>query len=543
MNIQNLREYTEIYLITDILLLADVFQDFRKMCHKYYKLDPAHAYTLASFSWQAMLFYTKVNIELINDPDMYNLIERGIRGGISFIGHRHFLANNEEMDEEYDPEKPKKHILALDANSLYNYIMCKPLPISEFYFLTENDAEICLKNVHELNENAEFGYIFEVDLYYPTSLHDEHNDYPLAPEKREINFDDINYPYMQEVIESQNELNKYLKTTYKTERLCTTLENKEKYVLHYMNLQYYLKKGLLVTKLHKVLAFRQLDFMRGYMNLNIELKKKARNDADRKLIKLISNVIYGKTMQSMRNQVNFKLVNCPSDYRALVRKPAFKNVRLYSETLVGVELRKEKIFLNKPIQLGFTILDLSKLHMYQFLYDVIYKQFTSKRAQLLMTDTDSFYLGITSPNVDTELKLISNHLDLSNYDQNHWLYCDTNRLVQGKFKNETAKDNPREFIGLSSKLYCVRCADGDKIRAKGCKSSSQDLYLNFDLYKKTLFSNEVYYTPQTNIRSTNHQLETQCVMKLTLSSFNFKRHFCSCGVQSYAYGHYLLKQV
>ena len=179
-SLKNMGEYHDLYLTSDILLLADVFENFRKTCLEYYKLDPCHYFTSPGLSWDAMLKMTNIELELMTDVDMYLFIEKGLRGGISYIANRYGKANNKYM-KEYDEKAPSKYIMYLDANNLYGWAMSKYLPTGGFKWLTEKQIEGL--NLTKYKEDSKKGLILEVDLEYPKELHDLHNDYPLACRK------------------------------------------------------------------------------------------------------------------------------------------------------------------------------------------------------------------------------------------------------------------------------------------------------------------------------------------------------------------------
>ena len=146
-----------------------------------YELDPANYYTLPGYSWDALLKYTNVKLELITDVDMYLFIEKGLRGGISMASQRYGKANNKYM-QDYDETKPSLYLQYLDANNLYGWSMCQHLPVSNFKW-SEDKIEVILKT----KEDSDKGYILEVDLEYRKELHDLHNDYPLAPGTLKLN--------------------------------------------------------------------------------------------------------------------------------------------------------------------------------------------------------------------------------------------------------------------------------------------------------------------------------------------------------------------
>ena len=174
----NLGEYHDLYLKTDVLLLTDVFETFRTMCLEYYELDPAHYYTLPNFAWDAMLLKTGVELEQIHDLEMYEMIEKGLRGGLCQVSHKHITANNKYM-KTYNKDVVSSYINYLDANNLYGVAMSQKLPYADLQWSDDIYDEKDILNY----DDGEHGFILEVDLQYPHELHNLHSDYPLAPEK------------------------------------------------------------------------------------------------------------------------------------------------------------------------------------------------------------------------------------------------------------------------------------------------------------------------------------------------------------------------
>ncbi len=170
-DMKSMREYHDLYLKSDVLLLADVFKNFRDVCQ--YGLDPFWYYTSPGLSWDALLKTTNIYFENIKDPDMYLFFQKGTRGGISTITTRHGEVNNLYMGDEYDPEKPMKYITYLDANNLYGWAMSNPLPTGGFKWMEEK----------ELGNWRNVPCTVEVDLEYPKELHNAHNEYPLTAER------------------------------------------------------------------------------------------------------------------------------------------------------------------------------------------------------------------------------------------------------------------------------------------------------------------------------------------------------------------------
>ena len=185
-SLQSMGEYHNLYLMSDILLLVDVFENFRKTCLQYYKLDPCHYFTPPGLSWDAMLKMTNIKLELMTDVDMFQYIEKGLRGGISYIANRYGKANNKYM-KIFDEKAPSKYVMYLDANNLYGWAMSQYLPTGNFKWMTEQQIEKI--DLAKYTEDSNKGLILEVDLEYPEEIHDNHNDYPLGPEKVKVTKD------------------------------------------------------------------------------------------------------------------------------------------------------------------------------------------------------------------------------------------------------------------------------------------------------------------------------------------------------------------
>ena len=302
---KTLREYQDLYNQSDVLLLADVFENFRDLCMKNYGLDPAWYYTAPGLAWDAALKITEIKLELLTDPDMLLMIEKSIRGGISVITNRHGKANNLYMGDKYDTHKSTKYITYLDANNLYGWAMSKPLPTHGFEWMDEFD----------LKDWKNQKCILEVDLKYPEELHDLHNDYPLAPESIKVG---------------------------NVEKLIPNLNNKTKYILHCENLKQYEKLGLEIVKIHRGIKFKDSPWLKQYIDLNTNLRAKAKNEFEKNFFKLTNNSVFGKTMENIRNRVNIILANDEKTAKKLTSKPNFKHCTIFDENLVAIHMRKKK---------------------------------------------------------------------------------------------------------------------------------------------------------------------------------------------------------
>ena len=414
--LKSMGEYHDLYLKSDILLLADVFENFRKTCLEYYKLDPAHYFTSPGLSWDAMLKMTNIKLELMTDIDMFQFVEKAMRGGISYIANRYGKANNKYM-KEYNEKAPSKYIMYLDANNLYGWAMSQYLPTGNFKWMTEK--QINKINLATYKEDSKKGLILEVDLEYPRELHDLHNDYPLRPEKVKVT-ENMLSNYCKKIKE------KYNISIGQVHKLIPTLNNKEKYVLHYRNLQLYLDLGLKLTKVHRVLEFDQSPWLKQYINFNTEKRKHAKNSFEKDFFKLMNNSVFGKTMENLRKRVDVRLVTDEKKLLKLASKPTYVSSKIFNENLVAVHKIKEALTLNRPAYVGMCILDLSKTLMYDFHYNYIKKKYEDK-ARLLFTDTDSLTYEIEAEDVYMDFWKNIDKFDNSDYPESSSYFDKTNK--------------------------------------------------------------------------------------------------------------------
>ena len=512
------KDYHKLYNETDVLLLADVFENFRDLCLKIYGLDPVYYFTAPGLAWDACLKMTNINLELLSDLDMLLMFEKGIRGGISMISNRYGEANNKYMSKGFNRNKLKKHIMYLDANNLYGSAMSEKLPTHGFKWLTSGEMENLFNNqVVQIWEKTPC--ILEVDLEYPEDLHDLHNDYPFCPER----------------VECKNGV----------EKLIPNLRNKTKYVIHYKNLIQCLKAGLKLKKIHRGIKFIESEWMKPYIEMNTNLRTKAKNNFEKDFFKLMNNSVFGKTMENIRNRVNVKLVNTQERLKKLAAKPNLKSPpKIFSENLVSVHLKKTSLTMNKPVYLGMCILDLSKTIMYDFHYNYIKPKYGEK-AKLLFTDTDSLMYEIETEDFYKDISEdVKDRFDTSDYPENHPSGIPTgiNKKVLGMFKDEAAGKIIIEFVGLRAKLYSFIMEDGkENKRCKGVKKQVVESSITHEDYKTCLRTGKEQLRKQNILRSYEHEVYTEEVNKIALSSIDDKRYILGDGIHTLAWGHYKIK--
>ena len=543
-NLQNMGEYHDLYLKTDILLLTDVLENFRKTCLTYYKLDPLHYITSPGLAWDAMLKMTGINLELITDIDMQLFIERGMRGGISYIAHRHAEANNKYISN-YDPDKQSSYITYLDANNLYGWAMSKPLPYGNFKWVNYGWAMSQGATFSDMSQELPYdryllpkrkgiGRIYEVDLEYPKELHDLHNGYPCAAEKIKVT-DEMLSDYCREIKD------KFNISSGNVNKLIPTLRDKKNYVLHEENLRLYLSLGLKLKKVHRVLRFSEKPWLKEYIDFNTEKRKNAKNAFEKDFFKLMNNSVFGKTMENIRKRSNIHLETDPDHFLRQTAKPTFVSCKIFHENLVAVHMKKKILKLDKPSYVGMCILDLSKVLMYDFHYNFIKKKY-GDRAILLFTDTDSLCYIILTDDVYEDLYNHKDMFDNCDYSKSSKFFFDENKKVIGKFKDEAAGNPITSFVGLKSKMYSylVELPGGEIKNNKACKGISKNVTkrdIEHEDYLSCLQNSTIQKHKIKTIRSDHHVVSSYEINKISLSCYDDKRYILDDGITSYAYGH------
>jgi hypothetical protein len=524
-NCQNFKDYHDLYLKTDVLLLADVFENFRDVSITTYGLDPAHYLTTPSLTWDACLKYTNVELGLITEPEIFLFFEGGMRGGISVISNRYARANNPYLkSEDYDSSQPHSYIIYLDANNLYGWAMSQYLPVGGFRFLA--DDEIKRIDFTAIPNDAEIGYIVECDLEYPAELHELHNDYPLAPEHMRVREDQLS-----EFCKSMN-----LKHAM-TEKLIGNLQTKIKYKVHYRNLKLYLSLGMKLLQVHRVLAFDQKPWLKSYIDLNTTMRQQATSDFEKDFFKLMNNACFGKSMENVRKRRNVELVSDSVKLKKLLAKPQLEQFIVVNKDFVLVDRIRKTVKLNKPIYVGFTVLDVSKLLMFDFHYNVVMERYGSN-ARMLFSDTDSLCYHIFTNDIYQDMLPYQDLLDTSNYPRDHPLYSSTNAKVIGKMKDECNGKPPVEFVGLRAKQYSLLTYDQNMVKktAKGVKKRFVNKHLQHEMYLRALRNKTIEHAKYRLFRSRAHKLETVQCRKVALCAYDDKRYVLSDGMSTLAYG-------
>ena len=277
----------------------------------------------------------------------------------------------------------------------------------------------------------------------------------------------------------------------KCKKLVCNLRNKKKYVVHIKSLKQALNHGLKLKKIHRIIEFNQEAWLKPYIDMNTELKKVASNDFENDFYKLMNNAVFGKTMENVTKHRDIKLVTTNKKRNKLVSEPNYHAINYISKDLSIIEMTKTKIKMNKPIYLGLSILDISKILIYEFRYDYMKPKYGND-AKLCYMDTDIFAMNIKTEDFYKDIANdVEKRFDTSNYEVDRPLPTGKNKKVIGLMKDELGGKIIMEFVTLRPKTYSYLTDDGkeDK-KAKGTKKCVIKRMIKFNDYKKCLLNGE-----------------------------------------------------
>ena len=525
---RNMVDYLMLYNNVDVYLLADIVFHFRNVLYDLFGLCVHHCISLPQYSFQCMLRATKVEIELLHDYDMHLMFEKSIRGGISNVHLR---------KSEY--QAGQQLLVYLDVNALYSHSLAKPLPVSDFRWLSEEET----RNVDWLTqeEDQQFGWILTVDLEYPQRLHESHSSFPLAPENVEIRYDDLS-PLQQTILRQLG------RTNHKSRKLVGHFKKRTQYTLHYMNLKYYLQSGLILKKIHKCVQFRQDAFMTSFVKWVGQLRAQQTSKFNSSLFKSILNQNFGKFMATTKDHTDVRFCTTQRKINNALASPRFVSYVILNERFVICLLRKKYINLTRQsLAIGTTILESSKLYMAQLFYDKIVPRFD--RVQLCYTDTDSFILQVKCPSLHSFYETMADLMDFSNFPQDHPLYDKSKKNRIGLLKDEARSKVISKVICVRPKCYVVEmvddCDSKDYIkRSKGTPKRIVDRMTDIEHYQKVVDNIAVRKAPTyTKINSRCFELYTDMIYnRLMYSSFEDKK-FYTCLIHGFNYGDYRIQSL
>lgn len=534
---ENMLDYTEAYCMIDVLLLASCVELYREKVYSEFKLDCSQFLSGPHLAYSAMLLLKDQRVDLLTDIDMYNMLERGLRGGVCHAALRHATVPTEGSNDT---------LIMLDAVNLYGWSLCQELPAHSFEWLEEDELESIdwlnagSEAMAHTDENGEStGYIAEVDLEYPDELHRSHSSFPLAPEHFDIT-DDMLSPYARhcrDVLtsgEGECRVPKFRKET----KLAATFRDREKYVVHYKCLSLYLRLGMKLKKVRRVMRFKQSSWIRGYVERMTKKRREASSKFEQQLFKDFVNHIFGKCIQDLRKQSVCLFCTCEQDFEEAQRTNFFTSYKIVDDESAIFYTKKKEIVMDRPYFAGFAVLELAKYKMYTLFYDSIKSKFPTCDVTCCFTDTDSLMIyapGVKKINFLTTLK---GCMDFSNYPPDNELYSTANKMAPGYLKDETCGKQVTELCALKSKCYAFKVADDAgtlNAKCKGAKKSIVKRDMRLDMYKSCLSSVNSLRIASSRLQSKDYNMYLLRTRKVALSSYESKRYLWPCGVHSHPY--------
>ena len=308
--------------------------------------------------------------------------------------------------------------------------------------------------------------------------------------------------------------------------------------MHIKSLKQALNHGLKFKKVHIIIEFNQKAWLKPYIDMNTELRKVASNDFERDFYKLMNNAVFGKTMENVRKHRDIKLVTTDKKRNKLVSEPHYHTMNYISEDLSIIEMKKMKVKMNKPINLELSILDISKILMYELWCDYMKPKYNDN-VKLCYMDTDSFVMNIKTEDFYQDItNNVEKRFDTSNYEVNRPLPTGKNKKVIGLMKNELGGGIITEFVALRPKTYSYLTDDcKENKNAKGTKKCVIKRMIKFNDYKSCLLKDEVVLKSQQSSRSKGHDVYTENSNKIALNSNDDKRLTVSDKITSYPYGY------
>jgi hypothetical protein len=484
-NCKSFKEYMELYLTYDVLILADCFESFRDLSLKYYGLDPAHYISSPGLSCDAMLKYgivddiigtlTKIELELLTDQDMLFMFMEGIREGLSCIMKRYIEANNKYMIN-YNPIKETSYLVPVDANNLYGDAMSFKLLYREFEWCTEEELRYLEEHLLEIPDDNGFGYTLKVSLDYPKELHDKHNDYPFFPIHKDTKNENLS-SYQNKLRTGARDRSEAQITNVSVARkLVTSLEDKERLICDYRTLKQAVQHGLKLNGIECVIKYEQSAWLKSYIDLNTKLRPEGTSEFEKDFFKLMNNSVYAKTIENVLKRQDIKF--CCERKKALryVKKINFKRETIFTKNLVAVHMNRLQVKYNKPIYVGFCVLEMSKWRMFKFAYEYL-KPKWSDNVEVVQTDTDGLMLHIKTEDFYEDIKSdIETWLYTSNfYNNDKFVFKSMNKMELGCFKIETGENIVMMFIGLRAKMYCYTIEHQDRTPEGSLSSAKTEL--------------------------------------------------------------------
>ena len=310
------KDLTIEYLQNDVEILDYCMNEYVKLSMKEFKLNPLHYVSLPGYSFDCWLMSSGVTLDTLQDKQMLDDFVEAKRGGIcGIMGDRYINGNNGETSVKPVPGWTKSHISIwyIDANNLYDYAMMQKLPYRDF-----ERCNPSLEAIINTPNDIDHGYYVVCDIDYTNSCKDRTEQLALMPNKRKINENELGCRERE-------------KSKPRTEKLILDQNNKTEYMVHYRMLKFYVKTGVKVTKIHRVIKFKQDYICRDYIQNNTNKRATAKTEAEKDVRKLVNNSLYGRMCMNPLHFFQSKFLHNEEKIMRSISKPTFKNITRYKD--------------------------------------------------------------------------------------------------------------------------------------------------------------------------------------------------------------------
>ena len=511
MKFKNLREYLKCYLTSDIILLADIFNNFRKMIFDEFELDCVKYVSSPSLSKDCALKYSKSKIEHINDVTIFNFVRKSIMGGLS---------NSINPYVKLDDIK-NETIAYNDVSSQYPHEIRKKLPVSDYEFVEDFDET-------KYGQNKDHGCFLLCDVKTTDKIRNDplYSQCPMLVSRCKITDKNLSEYQLKQI--KQKRENDYLlkhkkvkninindiKYNSQSEKLIPNLSNNSNCYLNFEMYQMMKNAGYDIT-IKKILEFKHKAIFKNYIEY-LYSKKKLYSLEKKKsfefIYKILMNSFYGSTLTDKTRFWDIRI--CTSKRQALryTKSPTYVTSNLINENLVIVELFKKKCIFDSPIMIGSEVLFNSKCNLYNYMYNIIPKLFGRENIIYSFRDTDSVIYKIKNCPYKNYLKTL---------EENPHLF----KKELGLMENEV-DENIQEIISLKSKCHSILTVNQHISKAKSISKNYCKKYHNHNYFKKILFNElKMKKAEFFKISLKDGKLITELTEKDDVNNFNDKRYF------------------
>nr|QKT21495.1 DNA polymerase B [Vesanto virus] len=493
-------EYLQKYCTVDVLILLLYFDNYRRTMLAEYNVDISLFYSISAVSWY-LAMRNEAACQIPTSSEDYLSIRDNIRGGVAQAIKRYVQVGEGEC------------VKMLDVNALYSWCMTQALPTKHIASIqiADDDTTDWMQKMCS-KEDGET-WLCLVDLEYPARLHDVHMHFflPLAPH-------------------------------HFNNRLCTTFLPKTKYLVLDKLLLFYVQQGLLVTRWHSIQRWSNRTIFKQFVEDNINARNTSHDPTIKNVRKVTNNALYGKTCENVFRYKQFVIdkferqPNANGQINAQARN--WLNFSLIDTEFVVAEIARDQVLLNKPIQLGFTILELAKLRIYEFWLRVC--RVFNTDVELLYTDTDSLLLYFKHPDPFTILRTDPETAPFVDLPVSSTMQDLPPLKTTGLFSDELYGKRVKAYVGLRAKSYVVQFDDeSEKRRTKGVRPSAlhNNQPLNFELFYESLFSDTVVAVEEFSIHKKNYRVRVEGGPRKALSNYDAKHYYAEDIVMGFPWGY------